>query len=185
MCNPALLIAVGTTAMSMGQQERNRQGQLKAQKIATDRENERRLAQQSAERINEGVEAEMRAAEIEAASTKVREARSTARTAAGESGVAGTSVDILLDSYTKQGAALKLGLKRQGRISGLATNLRIKDQGIQSTQNLIRINQPVPSVDVGGAISAGLATYSSVNGAWKDFKASKTPVATPPPTPKG
>lgn len=174
MCNPALLLAVGTTAVSVQQQSANRSAQLKVQKIADKRERERLAQQQTAERINESVIAEQRALELQQASKKVREARATARVSASESGVAGQSVDLLLDDFTKQGTALKLGLERQGRVSGLATNLRIKDQAKQSQQNLIRINQPVAGVNYAGAIMSGVGMYSSASQAWSDFKGTQT-----------
>lgn len=173
MCNPALVVAVGTTMATMVQQRSNQKAQLKIQKRADDREQERFRSQATADRIQESFEAEQRAKELEAASRKVREARATARTSAGESGVAGTSVDLLLDQYTRQGAALRLGLRRQAKQVEIARSFKLNDFQNQSAMNRIQINQPVAGIDYAGAIGTGISTYTGVNAAWKDYKASK------------
>lgn len=177
MCNPMAVLAFASTGLSLGQQMQNRKAQLKVQKQANDAEKERLAKQQSAERIQEGIEAEQRAGELRAAAKRVQEARATARTAAGESNVAGKSVDLLLDQYTKQGTALAVGIRRGGRIAGLATSLRIDDQAQQSKQNLIRINQPVAGIDYGSAVLTGVSTFNALTSAkqsWSEWKAGKT-----------
>lgn len=173
MCNPTLAVAVFSAAASYGSQRSNQRAMLKAQQQASNKETERYQKQAAAERINEQFEAEQRAKEIEAASSKVRAARATARTAAAEAGVAGNSVDLLLDEYSRQGAALKLGLKRQGDKSSVVRELRVADIKLASEQNQLRINQPVAGIDYGGIISSGIATGTSVGSAWNDYKSTK------------
>lgn len=165
---PIAIAAGGLQAgLSIRSQQQAAKAQAKYQKQASDAESQRASQQMSAERIQEAFQNEERAREIQIAANKAREARSRASVAAGESGVAGASVDALLDDFTRQEATYRFGLQRQGQQMAVARDLRLKDMGLQSYNNQIAINKPIPQPDYVGSIVGGVSTGLSIYSATK------------------
>jgi hypothetical protein len=162
-----LSIAFGAiqSGLAIRGQQQAAKAQYKAQQQAKAAENQRALQQMSAERIQEAFQNEERSKEIQLAANKAREARSRATVAAGESGVAGLSVDALLNDFTRQEATYRFGLQRQGQQMAVARDLRLKDMGLQSYNTQIAINKPIQQPDYAGTlfggVSSGLSIYSA------------------------
>lgn len=150
------VMSVATTALSIKGQRDNAKAQAIMQDRATKAEYARAAEEGSALRLNQQIQQENRAVEQQAAAIKAEKARARARTAAGESGVSGQSVDDLINSYTQQEAAFRLGLKRQAVNQDLAANAQLRSAGLQSANNLIRINQPIQQPDYAGTIMSGI-----------------------------
>ena len=101
--------------------------------------------------------------ELEQVSRKSQEALARARVSAGEAGVAGASVQALMDDYTRQEGAYRQALLRQQELGGVATGMGLEQAGFATTQRQIGIRQPIsrPSALTAGlqAISGGLSGY--------------------------
>ena len=160
-------MGVATTALSIRGQQQAAKAQAKAQAQQTQAEQQRLLQQQSAERINQRFQEEQAASQLQKSVTKAREARATARVSAGESGVSGISVDALMNDLTRKQAVYSFGLTRQLEQSNIATDLRMKDQGMASQQRLLAINKPIEQPNYLEGIlkgaSTGLNAYGSLN----------------------
>lgn len=151
-------MGVATSALSIRGQQQQAKSQAKAQANATLAERQRLMQQQSAERINQAFQNEQVAAQLQVSTTKAREARATARVAAGESGVAGLSVDALTNDLTRKQAVYNYGLQRQNEQMGIATNLRMQDGALGSQQRTIAFNQPIKQPDYLGTLMKGANT---------------------------
>ena len=99
--------------------------------------------EQRSARMRQAQEQEATAREIGEVSKKAREAMATASVSAGESGVAGLSVDALLDDYVRQEADYRMGVTRQQEMKNLQTELALTDAGLRSQNRLIDINRPI------------------------------------------
>ena len=170
----AIIASIATTALSIRGQQQAAKAQAKYQKQASEAEAKRASQQMSAERIQEAFQNEERAKEIQLAAKKAKEARARATVAAGESGVAGLSVDALLNDFTRQEATYRFGLQRQGKQTAVARDLRLKDMGLQSYNTQIAINKPIEQPDYAGSIASGVSTGLSLYSVGKDFKPKKT-----------
>jgi hypothetical protein len=122
--------------------------------------------------------------ELEQVSQKSQQALARARVSAGEAGVAGASVQALMDDYTRQEGAYRSALLRQQELGGLATGMGLEQAGFATTQRQIGINQPInrPSALTAGlqAIGGGLSGYAT----GMDI-AGRMGGTTPPPIPTG
>ena len=170
MCHPAaipIVLGVAQAGLSISGQQQAAKAQAKYQKQASAAEAQRASQQMSAERIQEAFQNEERSREIQVAANKAREARSRATVAAGESGVAGLSVDALLNDFTRQEATYRFGLQRQGQQMAVARDLRLKDMGLQSYNTQIAINKPIAQPDYAGALVSGVNTGLSIYSATK------------------
>jgi len=170
MCHPAaipIVLGVAQAGLSISGQRQAAKAQAKYQKQASAAEAQRASQQMSAERIQEAFQNEERSREIQVAANKAREARSRATVAAGESGVAGQSVDALLNDFTRQEATYRFGLQRQGQQMAVARDLRLKDMGLQSYNTQIAINKPIAQPDYAGALLSGVSTGLSAYSATK------------------
>ena len=165
MCNPAALAIVG--GLQAGVQFAGARRQAKAQAAyqaqSAAAEQQRALQEQSSIRMRQAQEQEATARELEQVSRKSQEALARARVSAGEAGVAGASVQALMDDYTRQEAGYRAATLRQQEMSALGTQLGLEQAGLASQQRLISINQPIskPSFLTAGlgAISSGLSGY--------------------------
>jgi len=155
-------IAIASTATSIYSQQQAASAQAKVQKRASAAERERHIQEMSAERIQQAFDNEARAGEMQKASQKARKARSTAVVSAGEAGVSGLSVQALLDEYSRQEGAYRYGLERQGEMQDVGRELRLKDQSLQSYNNLLSINKPIAQTDYLGSALEGAKTGMSV-----------------------
>lgn len=160
-------MGVATSALSIRGQQQQAKSQAKAQANATLAERQRLMQQQSAERINQAFQNEQVAAQLQVSTTKAREARATARVSAGESGVAGLSVDALTNDLTRKQAVYNYGLQRQNEQMGIATNLRMQDGALGSQQRTIAFNQPIKQPDYLGTLmkgaNTGLNNYATIS----------------------
>lgn len=151
-------MGVGTSVLSIQGQQQSAKAQAQAQANQTKAEQQRLLQQQSAERINQRFQEEQAATQLQKSVTKAREARATARVSAGEAGVSGLSVDALMNDLTRKQAVYSFGLTRQLEQSRIATDLRMQDNALGSSQRLLAINKPIEQPDYLGGILKGANT---------------------------
>ena len=172
MCFPAIAAALPAISAGLGagsailgyagqRQQAKQQAAYQAQSAAAERQ--RALQEQSSIRMRQAQEQEATARELEQVSRKSQEALARARVSAGEAGVAGASVQALMDDYTRQEAGYRAATLRQQELRGVGTQLGLEQAGLASQQRLISINQPIarPSFLTAGlgAISGGLSGY--------------------------
>ena len=131
--------------------------------------------------MRQAQEQEATARELEQVSRKSQEALARARVSAGEAGVAGASVQALMDDYTRQEAGYRSALARQQELSAVGTQLGLEQAGLASQQRLISIQQPIdrPSFLTAGlgAISGGLSGYRTGLDIGSRMKTPKTEVS--------
>ena len=167
MCLPLAAIGAIAGVASAGagyigqRQQAKAQAAYQAQSAAAERQ--RALQEQSSIRMRQAQEQEATARELEQVSRKSQEALARARVSAGEVGVAGASVQALMDDYTRQEAGYRAATLRQQELTGVGTQLGLEQAGLASQQRLIGIQQPIskPSFLTAGlsAISGGLSGY--------------------------
>jgi len=171
----AVAMTVATTVSSIRAQQQAASAQAKVQKRASVAERERLLQQMSAERIQQAFDSEERSKEMQKASKKAREARATAVVSAGEAGVSGLSVQALLDDYSRQEGAYRYGLQRQGEQQDIGRELRLKDDQMQSYNNLLSINKPIAQPDYLGSALDGAKTGMSVYSFGSEWQSNRSP----------
>jgi hypothetical protein len=167
MCNPAALAIVG--GLQAGVQFAGARRQAKAQAAyqaqTAAAEQQRALQEQTSIRMRQAQEKEATARELEQVSRKSQEALARARVAAGDAGVAGASVQALMDDYTRQEAGYRAATLRQQELRGVGTQLGLEQAGLASQQRLIGINQPINKPSVLGAVlqagSQAMSGYST------------------------
>jgi len=187
MCDPVSLgwagLAMGAAsagAQAVGQQQQAKaqyqaqlqqnemQRRMQAQAAAAERQ--RSLQEQTSLRMRQAQEQEAVGRELEQVGLKSQAALARARVSAGESGVAGASVDALMGDYMRQEAGYRSALLRQQALSGVGTGLGLEQIGLASQQRLIGINQPIAEPirprglgisDVLSVASGGLQGYIS------------------------
>jgi len=154
---------IASPLMSYAGQRQQAKAQAAYQAQSAAAERQRALQEQSSIRMRQAQEQEATARELEQVSRKSQEALARARVSAGEAGVAGASVQALMDDYTRQEAGYRAATLRQQEMSALGTQLGLEQAGLASQQRLISINQPIskPSFLTAGleAVSGGLSGY--------------------------
>ena len=183
MCNPAALAIVG--GLQAGVQFAGARRQAKAQAAyqaqSAAAEQQRALQEQSSIRMRQAQEQEATARELEQVSRKSQEALARARVSAGEAGVAGASVQALMDDYSRQEAGYRAATLRQQELTGVGTQLGLEQAGLASQQRLIGIQQPIsrPSLLTAGleATSRGLSGYATGLDIGSRMKTPKTTVS--------
>ena len=138
----AVLMAAQAGAQYMGQRQAARQ-QATYQSQASAAERARFLQEQRSTRMRQAQEQEATNKELGQIAIKSREAVSRAVTSAGEAGVAGASVNALMDDYTRQEANYRTALLRQQEFQNINTGLALSDAGFRTQNNLIGINRPI------------------------------------------
>ena len=167
---PAIAIGLGMAAQAgacrstvNGSKPR---AQAKVQSNASAAEKQRYLAEVSSMRVQQGQEQVAAAQRIQASSKKAREARATARVSAGEAGVAGLSVDALINDLTRKEAENRFANNQQLATNDVNRQMQLNDAGLGFTNNLLRINKPIEQPDYLGAAlggtQTGLSTYSTL-----------------------
>ena len=146
MCDLVTAMAVVGAGSSLAQyqgqrQMANQQARYQAQASAAERA--RFLQEQTSLRMRQSQQQEATNKELGEIALKSREAISRARTSAGEAGVAGASVDALMDDYMRQEANYRSALLRQQEFQNINTGLALSDAGFRSQSNLIGINRPI------------------------------------------
>jgi hypothetical protein len=101
--------------------------------------------------------------ELEQVSRKSQAALARARVSAGEAGVAGASVQALMDDYMRQEAGYRSALARQQELGAIGTGMQLEQAGFATQQRQIGINQPInrPNPLAAGlsALQGGLSGY--------------------------
>ena len=146
MCDIATGMAILSAATSVagvaGQRQEARQ-QRRYQAQASDVERQRFIQEQTSTRMRQAQEQEATNRELADIALKSREAVSRASTSAGEAGVAGMSVNALMDDYMRQEADYRTATLRQQEFQDVNTCLALSDAGYRTQQNLIGINRPI------------------------------------------
>lgn len=168
MCNPpAIAIALGvaqagTTIIGQRQAAKTQQ---KVQEQASKQERERYLAEVTSMRIQERQEEVALSQRIQASTRKAREARATARVSAGEAGVAGLSVNALINDLTREEANYRFSEAQNQQMMDVNRILQLQGAGLGFTNNMLRINRPIAQPNylgaVIGGVSTGLSAYSA------------------------
>ena len=173
MCEPLTIasIALGGLQASRSYQGQKQQAktQEQMQKKASIQEQQRHLQEMTAMRMRERQEAISSAQQRQQITKKAREARATARVSAGEAGVAGLSVDALMNSFTQNEANALFSITQQNQFNAQNRALGITDAQMRSTGNLLRINKPIAQPDLFGSILSGAQTGMSTYSFGKDI----------------
>tara|TARA_Y100000361_G_C11157112_1_gene344856 strand:+ start:2435 stop:3025 length:591 start_codon:yes stop_codon:yes gene_type:complete len=168
MCEPiSMTVAALSTANSVVQQRNAIKAQKKVQANASAQERARYLNEVSVTRQRQRQEQIVAAQQLQESQTQAMEARATARTSAGESGVSGLSVDALIGDLTRQEAEYNFSIQQQQQFQEQNTNNVLEAAGLGFTANMLRINKPIPKTDYFGAAlqgaQTGLSFYNSAN----------------------
>jgi hypothetical protein len=134
--------AASSAASFVGQRKQARQ-QARYQAQAAAAERQRFLQEQTSLRMRQAQEQEAVGRELEQVSKKSQAALARARVSAGEAGVAGASVQALMDDYMRQEAGYRSALLRQQELGGVATGMGLEQAGFATMQRQIGINQPI------------------------------------------
>ena len=170
MCEPISMTILGAaTAYSQYQgQKQQAKAQAQVQANASKVEQQRYLNEVSSMRMQQAQEQVAMAQRIQAATKKARETRATARVSAGEAGVAGLSVDALMNSLTQQEAQYNLSETQNQQMTNVNRELVLRDAGIGFTNNMLRINKPIEQPDFFGSLLTGAQTGLSMYSMGKD-----------------
>jgi hypothetical protein len=106
---------------------------------------------------------------IQVASQKAEEARATARVSAGEAGVAGLSVDALINDLSREEAQYRFSVTQQQEFTNINRELAFRDAGLSSSMNMLRINKPIAQPDYAGAVVRGISTGVGLAGGAQDM----------------
>ena len=159
-------LGVASAGAQMYGQSQQAKTQAKVQKNASAAERERYLREVSSMRIQQGQEEVAAAQRVNESARKAREARATARVSAGEAGVAGLSVDALINDLTREEANYNFATQQQLQMSDVNRTLQLGDAGLGFTNNMLRINKPIEKPNYLGAAldgaQTGLSTYSTL-----------------------
>lgn len=162
-------IGAATAGLSIHGQRQAAKTQAKVQRNATIAEQQRHLQEVSAMRLRQRQEQVAAAQQIQQSATKAREARATARVSAGEAGVAGLSVDALINDMTRKEAEHRFSITQQQQFNDVNRDLGLQDAAMRSRMNLLSINKPIEQPNYAGAIlggiSTGLSSYSALSDA--------------------
>ena len=168
MCDPVTIgvtMGLAQAGLSIHGQQQQAKTQERVQKNATLAEQQRHLQEMSASRLRERQEKVAAAQGIQQSTKKAREARSTARVSAGESGVAGLSVDALINDLTRQEAEYSFSVQQQQQFNQVNRDLAFQDGAMQSRMNLLSINKPIAQPNYLGSLLEGASTGLSAYGA--------------------
>ena len=164
----AVYMGVASSALQIQGQRQQAKTQAKVQANASAVERQRYLNEVSSLRTQQGQEQVAMAQKLQANKTKAREARATARVSAGEAGVAGLSVNALMNDLTRKEAMYNNSVNTQAQMLDVRRDLSLRDAGLGFTNNMLRINRPIEEVNYAGALvsgaQAGLSTYGALQG---------------------
>jgi len=158
-------VGVASAGMQFAGQRQQAKQQAAYQAQAAAAERQRFMQEQTSLRMRQAQEQEAVGRELEQVSKKSQEALSRARVSAGEAGVAGASVQALMDDYVRQEAGYRAATLRQQELGGVATGLGLEQAGFATQQRQIGINRPInrPSGLVASlsAFQQGLGGYAT------------------------
>jgi hypothetical protein len=165
MCYPVLLASLavgsGVAQFAGARQQAKQQARFQAQAAAAERQ--RFLQEQTSIRMRQAQEQEAVGRELQQVSRKSQEALARARVSAGEAGVAGASVQALMDDYTRQEGAYREALLRQQELGQVATGMGLEQAGFATQQRQIGIAQPISRPSL---LTSVLQTASRAAGAY-------------------
>ena len=169
MCPPVVAVALGVAqaGMQIQGQRQMAKTQEKAQANASKAERQRYLHEVSSMRIQQGQEQVAAAQRLQESTKKAREARATARVSAGEAGVAGLSVDALINDLTRKEAEYNFNTQKQLQMSDVNRTMQLEQAGLGFTNNMLRINKPIEQPNYLGAALSGAQTGLSTHSALK------------------
>jgi len=157
----ALGVASPLVSYAGQRQQARQQARYQAQAQAAERQ--RFLQEQTSLRMRQAQEQEAVGRELEQVSRKSQAALARARVSAGEAGVAGASVQALMDDYMRQEAGYRSALARQQELGALGTGLGLEQAGFATQQRQIGLSQPIdrPNILTAGlgALQGGLSGY--------------------------
>jgi len=158
-------VGVASSGLQFAGQRQQAKAQARYQAQASAAERKRFQQEQTSMRMRQAQEQEAVGRELEQVSRKSQAALARARVSAGEAGVAGASVQALMDDYMRQEAGYRAATLRQQELSGISTAMGLEQAGFATQQRQIGINQPInrPSA-LGatlGAIQSGLGGYAT------------------------
>ena len=136
--------AASAGAQAVGQRQQAK-AQQRSQAQAAVAERQRFQQEQTSMRMRQAQEQEAVGRELEQVSKKSQAALARARVSAGEAGVAGASVQALMDDYMRQEGGYRAALLRQQELGALGTGLGLEQAGFATQQRQIGINQPISS----------------------------------------
>tara|TARA_E500000318_G_scaffold53204_1_gene49532 strand:- start:5215 stop:5871 length:657 start_codon:yes stop_codon:yes gene_type:complete len=161
MCSPtiaAVALSGAQAGLSIIGQRQAAKTQAIVQRRAALAENDRLTKEYSSMRMSQAQERIAQAQRISAAQTKAREARATARVSAGEAGVAGISVDALINDMTRQQAQFNFAEAQQTQFREQGLMFGIDNAAQRSYMNQLAINKPIAQPNYLGAILSGAQT---------------------------
>jgi hypothetical protein len=124
-------------------------------------ERQRFQQEQTSMRMRQAQEQEAVGRELEQVSRKSQAALARARVSAGEAGVAGASVQALMDDYMRQEAGYRSALLRQQELGALGTGLGLEQAGFATQQRMIGLSQPIDKPSpLGALLQAGQQAIS-------------------------
>ena len=154
----AVLVGGAQAANSISGQRQAAKAQAEVQRRASLAENDRISKEYASMRMSQAQERIAQAQRISAAQTKARIARSTARVSAGEAGVAGISVDALVNDLTRQEAQFNFAEAQQAQFRQQGLMFRIDNAAQRSYMNQLAINKPIAQPNVVGSLLSGAQT---------------------------
>lgn len=170
MCDPISIgMAVASSAMQVTGQRQMAKAQAQAQANASAAERQRYLQEVSSMRVQQGQEQVAAAQRINESAKKAREARATARVSAGEAGVAGLSVDALINDLTREEAEYSFATQQQLQMNDVGRSMQLQNAGLGFTNNMLRINKPIEQPNYLGAALSGAQTGMSTYSVTKDL----------------
>lgn len=161
----AALQGITAGAQFIGQR-RQAKAQAKYQEAASRQEAARLRQEQTAMRIRQDQEMQAKQSELFALQQRARASMASAQVAAGEAGVTGTSVDLLLDDYYRQMGNYQYALTREQGFQEVATGLALQDAEARSDQYTTQLMRPInqPSVLEGIAGIASSVAQGAAQG---------------------
>ncbi len=189
MCVPLAAVSAGIGALSAGlsfvgqRQQARQQARYQAQAAAAERQ--RFLQEQTSLRMRQAQEQEAVGRELEQVSKKSQAALARARVSAGEAGVAGASVQALMDDYMRQEAGYRAATLRQQELSGISTAMGLEQAGFATQQRMIGLSRPIEQPSF---LSGALGVASGALGGYRTGLTLKSMTgggASNPPIPKG
>ena len=161
MVGGSAVASVASPLVSYAGQRQQAKQQAAFQRQAQEAERQRFLQEQTSMRMRQAQEQEAVGRELEQVSRKSQAALARARVSAGEAGVAGASVQALMDDYMRQEGAYRASILRQQELGALGTGLGLEQAGFATQQRMIGLSQPIdrPS-PLGALMQAGQQAIS-------------------------
>ena len=161
MCTPAIVPIISAVVGVAGQAANAsamRQYGEQQQQLTTDLANTNALASYTALQHNQIQQHAQASAAIQNVSERAAAARSTARVSAGESGVAGASVDALQSDFTRQELSYQTAVIRNSTFADQQITNQM--QGVRAQQQAQIINAQAPPVQQPDFLNAFIGAYS-------------------------